>query len=377
MVFKDFNIIFLDRIETGTIRVENGLIRQIDNSEIQSSDPIRDGRSTQYLSPGFIDVHIHGAGGADTMDGTFEALNTISKTICCYGTTAFLPTTMTQQPELVRRALQVIKANFSRVEGAQIIGIHMEGPFINSDASGAQNSEFITAPSVAAFKALAAEAEDLITTVTLAPEIAGAGELIRYLRARQINASIGHTRATYEEAMAGIEAGCNHSTHLYNAMSPFEHRKPGVVGAVLDSEITTETISDGIHVAYPALRIAYKVKDSSKVLLVTDAMMACGMHDGDYSLGGQAVVVKDGAARLKSGVLAGSILTLDKAVANVFQHTPLPLYEVVRMASYNPAVLCGVGNTKGRIADGYDADLVIFDKAITIQEVYIKGRRVK
>lgn len=376
MIFKDFNIIFLDRIEKGTIRVENGLIHQIGNHEIQSSDEVRDGGLGLYLSPGFIDVHIHGAGGADTMEGTFEALNTISKTICRHGTTAFLPTTMTQHPDLVRQAVRAVKDNHFRVEGAQMIGIHMEGPFINVNAMGAQHPEFVTAPSVAAFTALTAEDEDFITTVTLAPEVAGAHDLIRYLREHDINASIGHTQATYEEAMAGIEAGCNHSTHLFNTMPPFHHREPGTVGAIFDTDITTEIIADGIHVAYPALRAASKIKGSQMTLLVTDAMMACGMKDGDYSLGGQSVLVKDGAARLKSGALAGSILTLDQAVANVFHHSSLPLFEVVRMASHNPAVLCGVGKNKGQIADGFDADLLIFDEDIDIKEVYIKGRRV-
>lgn len=377
MILKDFNIIFLDRIEKGTIQIQDGIIRQINNSDIHESDEVKDGHFAQYLSPGFIDVHIHGAGGRDTMEGTFDALNTISQTICQYGTTSFLPTTMTQRPDLVRQAVRAIKENSFRVEGAQIIGIHMEGPFINLGAMGAQNPQFVTPPSVEAFQSLVEEDEDFITTVTLAPEVHGALGLIRYFRERGINASIGHTSASYEEAMAGIEAGCNHSTHLFNTMPPFLHRKPGVVGAVFDTEITTETISDGIHVAYPALRTAYKVKGADKVLLVTDAMMACGMHDGDYSLGGQAVVVKDGAARLRSGALAGSILTLDKSIANVIHHTSLPLYDVVRMATYNPAVLCGVEKHKGQIADGYDADLVIFDDDIAVKEVYIKGRRVK
>lgn len=377
MIFKDFNLIYPDRIEKGTLRVDHGILHRINNDEIPVGEPIRDGAFSLYLAPGFIDVHLHGAGGADTMAATFEALNTISTTICQYGTTSFLPTTMTESPDRIRQAVRAIKDHSLRVEGAQIIGIHLEGPFINSEAMGAQNPAFIAAPSIETFLALVGEDEDFITTVTLAPELAGADELIPYLRSKDINVAIGHTRATYDEAMTGIHQGCNHATHLFNTMPPFHHREPGTVGAVLDSEITAETIADGIHVAWPVLRTAWKVKGIERMILVTDAMMACGMADGDYSLGGQSVRVKDGAARLSSGALAGSVLTLDQAVRSVLNNSSLPLYEVIRMATWNPAILCGAGKNKGRIGEGYDADLIIFDDDIRVQEVYIKGRRVK
>ncbi len=377
MIFKDYNLVYPDRIEKGTLWVDHGIIHRINNDEIPAGEAVRDGAFGLYLSPGFIDIHLHGAGGADTMEATFEALNTISTTICQYGTTSFLPTTMTQSTDRIRQAVRAIKDHSFLVEGAQIIGIHLEGPFINRAAMGAQNPAFVAEPAIAAFQALVGEDEDFITTVTLAPELAGAGELIAYLRARDINAAIGHTRATYDEARTAIHQGCNHATHLFNTMPPFHHREPGTVGAVLDSDITAETIADGIHVAWPVLRTAWKVKGIERMILVTDAMMACGMADGDYSLGGQPVSVKEGAARLSSGALAGSVLTLDHAVRNVLANTNLPLYEVVRMATWNPAALCGAGKNKGRIGDGYDADLIVFDDDINIHEVYVKGRRVK
>lgn len=377
MIFKDFNLIYPDRVEKGSLRVDHGIIKRINNDEIEDHEQVRDGAFSRYLSPGFIDVHIHGAGGADTMEGTFEALDTISTTICQHGTTSFLPTTMTQSGDAIRQAVRAVKDNLFRVRGAQMIGIHMEGPFINVGAMGAQNPDFVVPPAVETFQTLVGEDEDFITTVTLAPEMPGAGELIPYLRARDINAAIGHTRATYEEAMTGIHQGCNHATHLFNTMPPFHHREPGAIGAVLDSDITAETISDGIHVAWPVLRTAYKVKGIQRMILVTDAMMACGMGDGQYKLGGQTVTVKGPEARLDSGALAGSVLTLDHAVRNVLANTDLPLFEVIRMATWNPAILCGVGRNKGRIGDGYDADLIIFDEDIVIEEVYIKGHRVK
>jgi len=188
---------------------------------------------------------------------------------------------------------------------------------------------------------------------------------------------MGHTVATYDQAMEGIRAGVNHSTHLFNAMTPFTHRSPGVVGAIFDSDITTETISDGIHVSYPSLRTAYKIKTTEKVLLITDAMMACGMPDGTYTLGGQDVFSKDGAARLSSGALAGSILTMDKAVKNVFEHTDLPLHEVVKMASYNGAAFIGAEKNKGKIALNYDADLLILSKDLSVEHVFIEGKQFK
>jgi N-acetylglucosamine-6-phosphate deacetylase len=211
----------------------------------------------------------------------------------------------------------------------------------------------------------------------MAPEVEGALELIPYLRENGINVAMGHSVATYEQAMEGIRAGVNHSTHLFNAMTPFTHRKPGVVGAIFDTDITTETISDGIHVSYPSLRTAYKIKTSDKVLLITDAMMACGMPDGTYSLGGQAVISKEGAARLTSGALAGSILTMDKAVKNVFEHTNLPLHEVIKMASYNGALFIGAEKNTGKITLNYDADLLILSDDLKVEHVFIKGKQFK
>lgn len=375
MLIKNCNIVYLDRVEKGSVLVKDGKIAQINPTNTTEENVID--ANGLYLAPGFIDVHIHGAGGHDTMDGTFEAVNEIAKVIVKRGTTSFTPTTMTVAAEDIVQSMKVIKqAKENGTDGANVLGAHLEGPFINLSAIGAQNPNFLIPPTIENFNKIVGDYEDAVVSITLAPEVDGAKDLIKYLANRNIVVAIGHTKATYEEAMEGIKCGCSHSTHLFNAMSAFTHRAPGTVGAIFDSEITTETISDGIHVAYPSLRTAYKIKGTDKTLLVTDAMMACCMPDGEYSLGGQAVIVENGAARLLNGSLAGSVLTLDNAVRNVWQNTEYPLNEVVKMASYNPAKHCKVDDRKGQIKEGFDADLLLFDENIEIKSVFVNGKLV-
>jgi len=375
MLIKNCNIIYLNKVENGSILIENGKIKEI-NPITYCDENVLDADGL-YVSPGFIDVHIHGAGGFDTMDGTTDAINAISKTIVKHGTTSFTPTTMTVSIEAIHKSMEVIKKlKETGTEGAHVLGAHLEGPFINPEAIGAQNPSYLLPPSISAYNEMVRDCEDAVISITLAPEVEGAKELIKYLSEKGVVCSIGHTKATYEEAIEAIECGISHSTHLYNVMTPFNHRNPGVVGAIFDSDITTETISDGIHISYPSLRIAYKQKSTDNVLLITDAMMACSMIDGEYSLGGQNVTVIDGAARLKSGALAGSVLTLDKAVRNVYKNSNLPLHEIVKMASYNGAKHCKVDDHKGQIKEGYDADLILFDDDINIKKVFILGKEV-
>lgn len=375
MLLQNCNIVFLDRIEKGSLLIENDVIKEINPLETKDLECI-DCKGL-YVSPGFVDVHIHGAGGHDTMDGTFEAINEIAKTICKYGTTSFTPTTMTMSADDILKSMKAIKkAKLEGTDGSIVLGAHLEGPFISPSAIGAQNPNYLIAPSFENFKSMTGDAIDSVVSITMAPEVSGAKELATELTARGIRCSMGHTKASYEEAIEGIKCGFCHSTHLFNAMTGFTHREPGVVGATFDSDITTETISDGIHISYPSLRVAYKQKGTDKTLLVTDAMCACGMPDGTYALGGQPVIVKSGAARLENGALAGSILTLNKAVKNIYDNTDYPLYEVVKMASYNGAKYCRVDDRKGQIKENFDADLVIFDENIDVKMTIIGGKVV-
>ena len=376
MLIKNCNIIYINKIENGSILIEDGKIKEI-NPITCSDENIFDAHGL-YVSPGFIDVHIHGAGGFDTMDGTDEAINTIAKTIVKHGTTAFVPTTMTVSVGAIRKSLSVIKKlKEEGSEGAHVLGAHLEGPFVSPKALGAQNPKYLLSPSISAYKDIVKDYEDAIISITLAPEVDGAKELIKYVSGIGVICSLSHTNATYEEAIEAIKCGASHSTHLYNTMTPLNHRNPGVVGAVFDSNITTETISDGIHVSYPALRIAYKQKGTDNVLLISDAIMACCMPNGEYSLGGQKVIVNNDEARIENGALAGSVLTLDKAVRNVYKNSNLPLHEIVKMASYNGAKHCKVDDRKGQIKEGYDADLILFDDDINIKKVFILGKEVK
>ena len=311
------------------------------------------------------------------MDGTFEAINEISKTICKYGTTSFTPTTMTMSADDILKSMTSIKkAKIEGTDGAIVLGAHLEGPFISPSAIGAQNPNYLISPSYENFESMTGDAIDAVVSITMAPEVEGAKELASILSSKGIRCSMGHTKATYEQAIDGIKHGFCHSTHLFNAMTGFTHREPGVVGATFDSDITTETISDGIHISYPSLRVAYKQKGTDKTLLVTDAMCACGMPDGTYALGGQPVIVKNGAARLENGALAGSILTLNRAIKNLYDNTDYPLYEIVKMASYNGAKYCRVDDKKGQIKENFDADLTVFDENIDVKMTIIGGKIV-
>ncbi|MEC9490188.1 MAG: N-acetylglucosamine-6-phosphate deacetylase, partial [Halanaerobiales bacterium] len=287
-----------------------------------------------YLAPGMIDTHIHGGGGFDTMDASPEALNKISDILAAHGVTSFLPTTMTMAEADIWAALKNIRqAKENGTSGARVLGTHVEGPFISPEYIGAQNSEELAKPE----PELLRDYYDVVEIVTLAPEVEGAVELIKELHQQKITASAGHSAASYEDFQQAYQAGMDHFTHLYNAMTGLHHRQPGLVGAAFDSEATVELIVDLIHHHQAVDRFTIQAKGADKVILVSDGMEATGLKEGEYELGGQKVIVKDGAARLESGVLAGSVLTLDQAVRNLMEVTELSLPEIFKMVTLNPA----------------------------------------
>ena len=321
-----------------------------------------------YLSAGFIDLHIHGSGGADTMDASSDALQTISDTILQTGTTSFLATTMTMSRNSIINALDNIRDNADFVNGASILGVHMEGPFINPAQCGAQDAEFIQMPSMEIIDEFAPH----IKMITLAPEIAGGMEFIKEINNKypHIILSIGHSNASYEETKDSFTAGISHATHLSNAMSGFHHRSPGVLGAVLDSDITCDVIADSIHTHKASLRIFWEQK-KDKLILITDAMRAGCMKCGTYSLGGQAVTVTNGKATLADGKLAGSVLRLNDALANMIKFTDMTLVEAIYSVTTAPAKKLGI--KKGAIKAGYDADIVLFDEKLDILSTIVGG----
>jgi len=340
---------------------------QHDNNEIEIIDA--DGK---YIGPGFIDLHIHGSGGCDTMDGTLEALMKISATICQRGVTAFLPTTMTMEIRSIYKALDTIKEAMNKdMAGAKVIGAHLEGPFISEKYKGAQSEIHILNPNYAMIK----EYLDVIKIITLAPEMDENHDFIKRIKkVPDIVLSIGHSNATYEEAMKAIKSGINHATHTFNAMTSLNHREPGIVGAIFNSEISCELIADTIHVHPELYNLLVRIKGIEKVVLVTDCIRAGGVGDGVYDLGGQEVVVKNNTATLLNGTLAGSVLDLNLAVKNMVDNTDLKIHEGIIMASLNPAKVLGLDREKGSIKQGKDADIIIFDDDFNIYKTIVEGK---
>ncbi|MBQ2740349.1 MAG: N-acetylglucosamine-6-phosphate deacetylase [Clostridia bacterium] len=313
--------------------------------------------------PGFIDQHIHGAGGSDGMDATVADYETIAKTVAAEGTTSFVITTMTQSVENITKAMQAVKEyREGERDGARVVGIHLEGPFIAPAFKGAQPLDYVAKPSVDVFKAYNEASGNAIKIVTLAPEVEGAEELIAYLTENGIVSSIGHTGAKCEDIEKAIKKGASNITHTYNAQTALHHREIGTVGsAMLYDELNCELIADTIHVSVPAMRLLIKNKPVDKVSLITDAMRAKGIPDGVSELGGQVVYVKNGEARLADGTLAGSVLRMNRAVQNTVEKVGVPFTQAVDFATINPARMLGIDKETGSIAVGKRADFTVIN----------------
>lgn len=365
-------IILHDEIVNKNVFIEDDKITEISNRQPEDEDII-DAKGA-YVSPGFIDVHTHGRGGSDTMYATFDDLNTISKATLKTGVTSFLPTTMTMPVDDIAKAIENIAVNKDKVEGAQVLGTHLEGPFFNKKYKGAQPEECMILPTVDNYLSFVQDHQDIIRKISIAPELEHSLELISYLNDKNTVVSLGHTNATYEQAQAAIDAGATSGTHTYNAMTPLTHRAPGVVGAVMiNDSVYAELILDGVHVNYAAAKALLRTKGKDKLILITDSLEAAGLENGKYLLGNQDVYVKDGEARLIDGTLAGSIVSMNVAVKNAYEHLGLTLNEAVNLASYNPAQSLNEP-LLGEIKVGNYADIIFFDDNIQIQQTMIKGQ---
>ncbi|PNZ69492.1 N-acetylglucosamine-6-phosphate deacetylase [Staphylococcus croceilyticus] len=362
-------------IENGYLVVEDGKISDIQEGEYTGDLQQVDAKGQNVL-PGFIDIHIHGGYGEDAMDASYEGLKHLAEQLLSEGTTTFLATTMTQSDENIEKALKNIvayQADQQQGDAAEIGGVHLEGPFISEHKVGAQNPKYVQRPSVSKIQHFQEIANGQIKIITFAPEVEGAHETLNALH-NEIIFSMGHTVATFDEANEAVEHGAKHITHLYNAATPFEHRDPGVFGAAWTNKgLNTEIIADGVHSHPASVNIAYKQKGNKHMYLITDAMRAKGMKDGEYDLGGQNVIVKGKEARLASGALAGSILRMNDGLRNLMTYTHDSLENLWRVASLNQAKALQIDDTKGSLAIGKDADIVIANDEIEISQTIKAG----
>lgn len=362
--------VFLEKeiLPSACLDIKNGKIIEVGKKQ---KLPDKDSQiisltSEHKILPGYIDLHIHGTHGVDVMDATPEALATMMRSLPGEGTTSFLATTVTMSADKTEAALlniaNAMSCHHADNIGAQILGAHLEGPFIAAKKAGSHKLKNIIKPDIKLFKHWQAISENNIKLVTVAPEIENSLDFIKYLTSQNIIASIGHTNASYQQAKAGISAGCQHATHLFNAMSGLDHRNPGAALAILEEPILAELIADGIHVAPEMLNFAFNVKGKEHLCLVTDSMRAKCMGNGDFELGGQKVKVENNQARLDDGTLAGSILKMSDASQNMLRFNICNLFELMYLTAINPAKQLGIYDCKGSIDVGKDADLIVLDK---------------
>ena len=377
--FKNANAyIYGKGIIKTNIGFENGVITYVGNDESLITEEITV-KDDQVIVAGFIDQHVHGAGGADAMDGTTQALSTIANALASEGTTGFLATTMTQSPENILGAMKAVKEYMqSDVEsGAQVLGIHLEGPFISTKHIGAQPLEYVATPDVDVFDNYNNASGNAIKIVSLAPETQGADELIKHMSAKGVVASAGHTDAGYEDIKKAMESGLKNITHTYNAQKALHHREIGTVGsAMLFDQLNAEAICDTIHLSIPAIKLLIKNKPHDKFTLITDSMRAKHLADGISELGGQEVIVKNGEARLKNGALAGSILKMNDAIKNLVLKCDVPFTDAVDFATVNPAKNLNLFDKMGSIEVGKYANFAVLDGEFNVITTIRSGKTI-
>lgn len=366
-------LILQDRVVEGCALLYSDVIEGIvPESQVPQNATILDANGG-YVAPGLIDLHIHGYLGKDVCDGSEESIRAIAKGLLANGVTGFLPTTMTVDMAVIKKALEVLRAikeESKAWNGSEILGCHAEGPFISAAKKGAQDPSHILKPDAAFVK----EYADIIKIITLAPE----EDTEDFAAIREIAAetdvviSMGHTSADYETAVKSVASGVRHATHLFNAMTPLTHRAPGVVGAALTTDVTCELIVDTFHVSPALYDMLWKLK-GRKLCFITDCLPAGGLPFGEYTLGGAKIIYNDIVCRLEDGTVAGSVLPLNKGVWNVYRNSSIPLHECVNCASLNPAAAIGLADRKGSLEAGKDADIILCDEAFQVQKTIIGG----
>ncbi|MDR3695994.1 N-acetylglucosamine-6-phosphate deacetylase [Mucilaginibacter sp.] len=373
-------------LNNGCILITNSTITAISPENIDAPYAIEIDAGGNYVSPGFIDIHLHGGGGHDFMDNTVEAFLAIAGAHARYGTTAMLPTTLTSSKEELLETLRIYEiAHKQNINGSEFIGMHLEGPYFSIKQCGAQDPRYIRDPDPDEYTEILSNTT-VIKRWSAAPELNGAIEFGKYVTSKGVLASIAHTDAIYEEILIAMENGYSLATHLYSGMSGVTRRNAfryaGVIeSAFLIDEMDVEIIADGVHLPKPLLKLVYKIKGAGKTALITDAMRAAGMPEGESILGslknGLKVIVEDGVAKLPDrSAFAGSVATTNKLVYNMITMAGVPLLEAVEMATATPAKIMKIENKKGTLAAGMDADIIIFDEDINIEMTIVKGRVV-
>lgn len=373
MFYKADYFVLEDRaLEDYFMEVEDGVIVGFSKNEPRDYEYLG-----EIVAPGLVDTHIHGYHGKDVMKAEEGALNVISKGLLECGVTSFLPTTLTDSKEKTDAALKRVAAEYKDVEGAKVRGVFLEGPFFTEKYKGAQNPVHMSDPKIDYLKEWLEISDGLVNKIAIAPERDGAEDFIKKANAMGVRVALGHSDASFDQAVAAVEAGANIFVHTYNGMSGLHHREPGMVGAAMSTDAISELICDGHHVNPNSANILMNIKGRDKIALITDCMSAGGMEDGDYMLGDFPVTVKEGTARLKDGgSLAGSILKLKDGVKNVVDWEIADIFEAIQMASLIPAKSVGIDDVCGKLREGYQADFIVLDYDLNLKATYLDGVEV-